>query len=824
MFRRIHYDGSRIHLWETTPEGKNVKETIDHEIEYYIPDLHHESKITDIYGNPVIRQTTKSRTALAELLNGGIKCCETDIPETVKFLQKRYAGMDLKPDISIFKIGVLDIEVESGSEFPYPEQAKYPINLITIRNLKNSKTYTFGNRPYTGNSKTVEKYMAFQTEEELLNAFMDFFRHCSFDIITGWNVLGFDIKYIVNRLKILGINKSLSPLNEIYEDKNGNLSIAGLSVLDYMDMYKKFLKIPMSSYALNFVCMAELGEGKMELDGAVNTAYKTDWNKFVEYNINDVDLVHRLDKKRKLIHLCITLAYQALIPFEKTLMTIPLVEGYILKSIHAKNMVMSDRVENSAKEFEGGYCYGREGFYYDVLSFDVESLYPHLIMAFNISPETIVVAPPNADDLIRSTVPDVYYRRETGFFPEIVKGIFEDRKMFKNRMKILKIFKKNPDPKYIADRLHMDQAKVEREIEIIKKDEETEEYYDLQQYVRKILINSAYGCLASPYFHYYNLNNAKAVTLGGQALIKHLSSNIGKYFIDKYKLKENPVVIVDTDSCYIQMREIVERLGVKFASNKERIDFYLKMIEDEFIGLFDRILNEYADKYGIQQIINFKHEQIITKQAVFVKKHYVSETIYNEGIIYDKPKMKFTGIQTVRSDTPDFCRGTLMNLIDLIFKTEDRKKALEMIMKIREDFKKQPIKNIASTKGLNKYEEYASKLGDYMEQGLQYPPHCPIQVRAAIAYNYIIEKDKLPLIPAYKGSKIKFIYVNDNNVAQSNIIGFIGNYPKEFDRYFKIDYEAQFESTFMPVINDLFRIMKWDAVSYEEDVLDGILT
>ena len=836
MYRRIYYDGTRIHLWETTLEGKRETSVHNDDIEYYIPDNTGTSPITDIFGNPVMRQTSKSRSIVTDLASS-MNCCETDIPEVTKFLQKRYANVELKPDINIFKIGIIDIECESGSEFPYPEQAKYPINLITVRNLKTLKTYTFGNRPYTGNSKTVDEYHYFPDEREMLSTFVQFFRRCSFDIITGWNVLNFDMRYIVHRLRVLGIDKTISPIGQIYEDEKGNMTIGGLNVLDYQAMYKEFLKIPMSSYSLNFVCMRELGEGKLELEGAINTAYKTDWNRFVEYNINDVDLVQRLDNKHKLILLCVTLAYQALIPFEKTLSTIPLVEGLLLKALHKNNMVMNDRSGGQREEYSGGYVEAEPGFYFDVLSFDVESMYPHLMMMFNISPETLVLNPQSTEGLISSPAKGIYFRKDKeGFIPKVVKHIFQERKEFKNRMKILTLKNKGLSSLDIAKRLHMDFSYVDKELEIIAQEKETVEYYDLQQYVRKIFANSVYGTLGNPYFHFFNINNAKAVTIGGQTLIKHLSNQIKEGLKKKFGIKENPVVIIDTDSCYIQFKTIIDKLKISFLSDKERIDYYLKFIGDVLTPIIDKSLKIYSTAYNVEQMINFKHEKIMTKLAVIVKKHYIMEIIYSEGDIYDPPKIKPVGVQTVRSDTPEFCRGKLKEVIDLVFKTLDREKVVDLVKQDKQEFRTQPGNIIASTKGLNKYEEYAvpldddiateyaSDFDDYKADGTNYPLHCPIHIKAAIAYNYMIKQDKLALLPANRGAKIKYIYVNEDNPAQTNAIGFIGRWPKEFDKYFTIDYDLQFEKTFMPIIDDLFGILKWDEINYEESILDELFT
>lgn len=825
MYRRIYYDGSKIHLWETTPEGKRVTETIKHEIEYYIPDKKGISHIKDIFGKPVIKQTSKSRFAVNELKSTGIKCCETDIPETIKFLQKRYAEVDLKPDMSIFKVACIDIETEGSVD---AVGATVPINLITLRNFKNNRTYTFGTQKYTGDNKTVDNYMDCASEEEMLINFLSFFRHCNFDIVTGWNVLNFDIQYIHNRLKVYGIEKTMSPIDIYYVDEKKNITIGGLNVLDYQQMYKEFLKKSLSSYSLNYVSLLELGDGKLELEGSVNQIYKIDWNRFVEYNVNDVDLVHRLDKKLKLINLCVTLAYQALIPFEKTLATIPVVEGYFLKALHAHNMVMNDRTTDSddREEYTGGYVQATPGFYQHVLSFDVESMYPHLIMQFNISPETIVMNPTNTEGLIRSTVEGVYYRKDIeGFIPQMVKGIFKDRKRFKTMMNILKLHEKGLDAYTISKRLKLKLDSVERKLEIIAKEKETVSYYDLQQYVRKILINSVYGAMANPYFHYFNINNAKAVTVGGQTLIQHLSKGIDDFLMPKYELKKSPTIIIDTDSCYVNMHPMLKKQGVTFANHKEEIDYFVKYIDDEFSGVIAGALNSYAATYGTQQLINFKHEKIISKQAVIVKKHYISEVIYSEGDHYDPPKMKYVGIQIVRSDTPEFCRKHLKNIVPLIFASlDDREKVVSEIYNLREQFLAAPVGDIASTKGLNKYDEYAQPATEYVKRGVYFPLHCPIQIQAAISYNFLIEKFKLPLLSAYKGTKIKYVYVNSQNIAQTHVIGFVGKWPEEFGKYFKIDRELQFEKTFMPVIEDLFNILGWEEVSYEQSILDEVLS
>ncbi len=427
-----------------------------------------------------------------------------------------------------------------------------------------------------------------------------------------------------------------------------------------------------------------------------------------------------------------------------------------------------------------------------------------------------------SDGLIKTSLPFIFYKKDKlGVIPTVVKTIFTERKKFKRICNILKLHEKNISPEIISERLKIDLTYI---IDIIENEKNTSSYYDMQQYVRKILINSFYGVMGNVYFHFYNVDNAKAITAGGQNIIKCLSSGIKKYLIDKYFLKENPIIIIDTDSCYITFKEVLNNLKISFLSEKEKINYYLKFISEEINPVIDKILINYANIYNVDQLIYFKHEKIINKLAVIVKKHYIMEIIYDEGDIYNPPKMKYIGVQTVRSDTPEFCRGKLENLINMIFRTLDIKKTNDQIRKNKEEFFKEEINRIASTKGLNKYNEYVRPAIEYVTNGIRYPKHCPIQIKAAIAYNFLIERDKLPLMPSGKGVKIKFIYVNEQNIAQTNVIGFIGKWPKQFDKYFKIDYETQFEKTFMPIVEDLYKLLKWEDVQYEENILDDILS
>lgn len=285
----------------------------------------------------------------------------------------------------------------SNSEFPKPEEAKFPINLISIHYSKEDEVYTFGLRPYTGDSPLVKNYHYCSDEKTMLERFIKHFRKKSVDILTGWNVMGFDVPYIVNRCRNLKIETLLSPINLDYVQRKtggyhiegGGFTIPGISILDGLELYKNFVYTKRERYSLQFIGKLEVNEGKKDLEGTVNTAWKQ-WNEFVEYNIQDVLLCKKIEDKKKHIKLTIQFCYQALIPFERIFSSITLVTGYMLRYLHERNIVFPDRINTEKnKKFPGAYVMAKPGFYEYVVSFDVASMYPHEIMTYNISPETI---------------------------------------------------------------------------------------------------------------------------------------------------------------------------------------------------------------------------------------------------------------------------------------------------------------------------------------------------------------------------------------------------------------------------------------------------
>ena len=839
-FKNIYFDykTNKIHLWEVF-NNKTVKYEDEFENFYYIEDKTKTSPIVDIYGKSVIKEFGSSEKVKV-LKSAGHYICESDISTDIKFLQERYKGIESNTDISNFNIAYLDIEIAVNDEFPKPEEAKYPINLITIKSSKHNTIATFGTTEYT-KSRNDENYAYYYIPNELdmLTEFVQWFRKMKFDIVTGWNISSFDIPYIINRIKNLtksGLEEKLSPINKIVKNKKtGEYSIPGISILDYLLLYKNFTFDNKPSYSLQAISMHELNEGKLDYEGTIHDIYKTDWNTFVDYNIQDVLLVEKIENKMKFINLTVTLCHQALIPFEKVFSSISVLTGYILHDLHKNNMVMPDKKDNhydwwfhtqsyredngylqnvlegetTFEEFavKGGHVEAYPGFYKYNISFDAESLYPTNIMMFNISPETKVVNPSPEEikekDLIKSAINKVYYIKKEGVLPRIVKKIFQERKQYKKMM--------------------FEATKCGDKVNAI--------FFDSQQHIRKIMINSLYGVLGNKHFHFYDVDNARAITRGGRIAVRYLAENTNRYFREvwhniahKYfpNCKPKPIldriaVVLDTDSNYFNLEEVKNI----YAPDMEFKEFANIMEHKVLIPFIKKIFDIFASKMNVANMLNFKREAVITKQFVLAKKKYIIEMIANEDIEYEIPKIKVKGVETVRSDTPMYNRKYIMDVIKFILDNLDKEKTLDMLRKIKKGFVTQKVEDISSVSGVKEYTKYALNTDYYVKNGLKFKDSTPIHNRASIIYNMLVKKYKLPYMSVADGTKIKYIYIDPKNQTSNNVIAFIGNYPKEFEQWFKIDFDLQFEKTFLSVIQRMFDVLQWGNIILTKNKLFG---
>ena len=380
-----------------------------------------------------------------------------------QYISEKYPEDEIKFDISQIKLVTLDIETTAEHGFPDVESASEEILAITIQDYTTKDIITWGVKPFINKQKNVT-YHYCPSEQELLNHFINHWMQDVPDVVTGWNVQLFDIPYICKRLnRVLGekLMKRFSPWglvteNEIYVKGRKQLSfdVGGLTQLDYLDLYKKFTYKAQESYRLDYIAEVELGQKKLdhsEFD-TFKDFYSKGWQKFIEYNIIDVELVDRLEDKMKLIELALTMAYDAKVNYADVFYQVRMWDNIIYNYLKKRDIVIPPKIRSDKNEKYAG-AYVKEpipGKYDWVVSFDLNSLYPHLIMQYNISPETLLDTrhpSVNVDKILAEELTFEMYKDNAvcangamfrkdvrGFLPELMEKMYNERVIFKKRM------------------------------------------------------------------------------------------------------------------------------------------------------------------------------------------------------------------------------------------------------------------------------------------------------------------------------------------------------------------------------------------------------
>ena len=743
------------------------------------------------------------------------------IPEYKIFGMNRYnyqfIGDEYRDDIrwnkDYIKIFTLDIETTCEDGFPDPDTAKETIICITVKNHSNKQILTWGTGDFIS-KKTNVTYVKCQNEKHMLLEFLKFWCKNHPDIVTGWNVKFFDIPYVMNRMRFIFDNDTInkmSPWNYVNADriqlgkKNQQYwNILGVSVLDYFDLYKKFTYVRQESYRLNYIAKVELGESKLENPyETFKDFYTKDYQKFVEYNIQDVELVDKLEDKMKLIELCLTMAYEAKVNYTDVYSQVRCWDTIIYNHLLKKNIIIPPREDHDKDtQYEGAYVKDPQlGLHNWIVSFDLNSLYPHLIMQYNLSPETLVgVQPKNmgvenylnekfnlqwAKDKNVTVAPNgsMYRRDKQGFLPELMEKMYGDRVVFKKKtIEAKKEFQKTKDPIY--------KNEISRCNNI--------------QMAKKIALNSAYGAIGNQYFRYFDVRIAEAITLGGQLSIRWVERDVNK-FMNKLLNTDNVnyVVASDTDSIYLKLDKLVEKV-CKDKSPQQITDFINKAAEDKIQKVIDDSFNNLA-KYvnAYQQKMIMKREAIANKGIWVAKKRYMMNVFDEEGIRFDIPKLKIMGVEAVKSSTPEVCRGKIKDAIRVIM-NDSEDALIKFVADFKEVFKTLSPEEVAFPRSCN----YIDK---YVDPNSIYKKGTPIHVKGALIYNHHILKNKLqrkyPLIK--DGDKIKFLMLRQPNTVKDTVISFATKIPYEFDLHKYVDYETQFTKTFTDPLRFVLDSIGW---------------
>lgn len=732
-----------------------------------------------------------------------------------QYITANYPG-EINWDISKIKIWTIDIE--TSTEFGFPEIAN-PVEevlLISIRDLNSGQIITWGTRPFNNHRDDVD-YRQYANEESLLKAFIQEWSADQPDVVTGWNCELFDIPYLLARVERTMCDeedttwkKKFSPWGLVRRNVQNIMGrdyikydITGVAVLDYLDLYKKFTYTRQESYKLDHIAAEELGKKKLEHSyDSFREFYTKDWQRFVEYNIHDVELVDELEHKLKLVELILTMAYDAKCNYQDVFSQVRTWDCLIYNHLHEKNIQIPQKRDQQGRGIEGAYVKEPKPGKYDwVVSFDATSLYPSIIMQYNMSPETF--KPTNVYDTTVAALLEgkqdfenlkqenlcmaangyCYTREKQGLFPEIVEKFFDDRQRYKKLMiKAQQEYEKTKDPKLKND---------------ISK-------YNNFQMARKIQLNSLFGAMGNEYFRYYDARIAEGITMTGQYVIQQVGNSINVFLnkvvgTDDYDYS----FYSDTDSCYISLEPLVNKYyhGV---SNDKLVGILDKVCEEKISQAINKSCDQLAEyTNAFQKKIIFKREAIAERGIWVAKKRYALNVLDNEGVRYQTPKLKVMGLEIVKSSTPAPVRETLREAVRLIL-TKDERTLQTFIETVRKDFKALPPEDIAFPRSVNGMSKYASR-ADIYSKGT------PLHVRGALLYNFYLEQNKLTkkYESIQEGEKIKYLYLTEPNTMRENCISFLGKLPPEFDIHKYVDYNTMFQKSFLDPLDGIIKGLGW---------------
>ena len=729
------------------------------------------------------------------------------------------------------RIQYVDIEVYCPDVFPTPDQALQPINVITIYDTLDKTFYTWGTKRLEKKIKNCE-YVYCETEQQLLQCYLNYVNRSVPDVISGWNSEGFDMPYIINRsARVLGEDsiKQLSPIENVYSrlttgafgKEQQRWYISGVSCVDYLDIYKKFSIGLRESYKLDAIAELELGERKVDYGNTnLSALADDDWQTFVEYNVQDVNLLVKMEDKLRYLELLRMLAYTGLTTIESAMGTLSVITGATVIKARSKKLVIPTFIKDNinASKYEGAYVgEPQRGFQHDIISFDANSLYPNTMISLNLSPETkvgkvtekdddyVYIQHVNGkhfklthdkfmefikkDDIAISKAKVLFSQKRKGIIPEIVDEIYQQRVEVKKQHKKLKI----QMTKMSED--HEDYTKIKRQAEQL----------DIKQFTLKILINTVYGYFGNKHAPIGDPDIARSITLTGQAVIKKSNDILREYIESRGTPGPDPVIYNDTDSSYISIERLMKQDGKLFHENSKitpEAYEHAQSVEDH--------LNREITKWS-EKILNSKDSRFVFKRecmsdvGVFLqKKRYVLRVLDDEGIPMNK--FKYTGVEVVRSTIPAPIKPYIKKIIETMLDSETRSTTNDVFLQAYDTFKELRVEDYSFVMGISDYEKYSSKCSGFVTcKGM------PIHVKAAYHYNQLI--DKLDLAGEHEkietGDKVRYFYVTQPNKYGIKAIAYKYYFPKQFQQIFEPDKEKMFEKIIYSIIERFYEAVKW---------------
>ena len=757
---------------------------------------------------------------------------ESDVNPEIRVLVDNYTASD---EVSVgHKTLIFDIEVEVTQGFPNIKKAENKITSIAFNDPILNIYFCYVLDPLSKLETDVKRangdiIVSFKDEYDLLNAFFKKYMEIQPTILTGWNIEFFDVSYLYNRAcQILGQNIAnlLSPIQQVYwSDFHNRYKIAGVSILDYLALYKKYTFSQRPSYRLDAIGEYEIGEKKVEYEGTLNDLYKNELEKFVQYNLQDVKLVKKLDDKLDFIEIARGLAHLGHIPYEDVFMSSRYLEGAILVYLRKNNIVAPNRHkkdENTKYEkFMGAYVQepqsGKHNWVYDL---DITSMYPSCIMSLNISPETKLgkIEGWNPEEFLKKDNKKTYSLTNKGnlitrYTETELKRMFENESigiatngvMYRTDKDGLlpallkKWFDERVEYRKLSKKFHESGEK------------EKSDYFDRRQHLQKIVLNSLYGVLGLPAFRFYDIDNAEAVTYTGQTLIKFTKKAVNAYYNKELNDTEDYCIYIDTDSVFYSATPLIKKRYPDLdMSNDDQMTKVILNIAGEVQSYLNRGYDYFAKKFCNLDKHRFDIKQeVIAKSGLFVtKKRYGLKIVNDNGKKVNKMLVK--GLDTVRSSFPDAMRVMLNKLLEDILMNVPKKELDKFIINFKNSMKLMDFNKIAipiSVKGLHKYRK---------KEGFIFKSHylrTPVHVKSALYYNDFLKYKKISrqYSEIHNGDKIKWIYLKQNPLGIETIAYKGHEDPPEVLDFIRayIHPDKIYTKALYKKIMRLYRSMKW---------------
>jgi len=734
-----------------------------------------------------------------------------------QFIQDKFPGV-IKYDLKKIEVGNIDIEVASDDGFPEPGQANYPIISIAYKSSNNNIYYVWGLDSYDSSKSQLEldgaliRYVRCAGESDLILKFLTFWMHNCPDIITGWNIRFFDIPYMVNRTtRILGEEtvKKFSPFGitkyRQINVKGKNLDayeIYGVQQMDYFDLFQKFGYSygTQASYTLDHIASVVVGEKKLSYaeHGSLHTLYKNDYQKFIDYNIRDVQLVDKIDKQTGLMNLALTVAYKGGVNYMETFGTTSIWDSIIYRHLSQQKIAIPPAVRKHKEPYPGGYVKDPiVGMSKWITSFDLNSLYPNLIVQYNMSPETLLSGPGDftasgVDYYLENDIDpelrerdvsvaangSMYRKDKRGVMPEIIIGLYDERRAVKN-----------------------DMLKLQKDYEKGKTSELSREINRLEntQMAIKILLNSLYGALGNAYFRYFDMRIAEGITLSGQLSIKWAEKAMNEAMNSILKSDgKDYVIAMDTDSLYVNMEPLVNAVNPK-----DPVKFIDQACEQKIVPILAKAYDKmFTQMNAYDNRMVMAREAIADKGIWMAKKRYILNVHNNEGVQYAQPKLKIMGIEAVKSSTPQVVRDKFVKAYQLMLNSTEAE-LQKFVADFFEEFKSLRPEEVSFPRGVSDIEKWA-------DRHTVYKKGTPIHVRGALLYNQQLKKANLSQEAIKNGTKVKFCYMKMPNPLMENVISFTNFLPEEFALNQYVDYETQFNKTFKEPLKLVSDAIKWE--------------